>query len=154
VSEVRPPAQKLHEAPSFERNYHWVTWVKNATPPDTVLAHLPFPQGTMAEHYQPTVVAMICQLWHHRPMVNGYSGFFPEAFLDAKYACNELPNQTHGLDLLRKLGVRYCVVDRSWMTRQQFENTPSLRGQLEWVIGDDQAGLDIYELVPNPVTRR
>jgi len=150
VSEVRPPPQKLHEAPSYERNYHWVTWLKNATPPDTVLAHLPFPQGSFAEHYQPTTVVMNCQLWHRRPMVNGYSGFFPEEFIELKHAVNELPGKVHGLDMLRQHGVRYCVVDRSWLTREQFEGTPAYRGQLEWVIGDEQAGIDVYELVPRP----
>lgn len=148
VSEVRPPVQKLFELPSRTKNYHWITWVKNATPPETVLAHLPFPQGTWAEHYQPTTVAMYWQLWHHRPLVNGYSGFFPESFLELKDEVNKLPTQLHGLDLLRQHGVRYCVVDRTWMTREQFKSTPALRGQLEWVRGDDDAGLDVYELVP------
>jgi hypothetical protein len=147
VAEVRPPAQKLFEMPSVERNYAWINWVKNGTPPDTVLAHLPFPQGTMADHYQPTTVAMYWQLRHHRPLVNGYSGYFPESFLELKRELNQLPGHLHGLELLRQHGVRFCVVDRTWMTRETFRNTPAYLGQLEWLLGDDQAGLDVYELV-------
>jgi hypothetical protein len=147
LGEVRPPAQMLFKLPTLERNFTWINWVKNGTPPETILAHLPFPQGTSADHYQPTTLAMYWQLWHHRPLVNGYSGYFPESFLEIKRELAQLPGHLRGLDLLRQHGVRYCVVDRTWMTRERISNTPQLRGQLEWTLGDDQAGLDIYELV-------
>ena len=145
-AEVRPPAQMLFKLPTLEHNFAWINWVKNGTPPETILAHLPFPQGTSADHYQPTTLAMYWQLWHHRPLVNGFSGYFPESFLEIKRELTQLPGHLRGLDLLRQHGVRFCVVDRTWMTRERISNTPQLRGQLEWTLGDDEAGLDIYEL--------
>lgn len=147
VFEIRPAPQKLFSLPPVEINRGWLTWLAGQTEPEAVIACVPFPMGRNVEDYLNTAVWMYWQSQHHRPMVNGYSGFFPQSFLDLKEAMTSFPDQSN-LDALRAQGVRYCVVQRTIVPPGMISFYEDLAQQLPRVYADDRVPIDIYELRP------
>jgi len=74
--ELWPPAQALSEAPSDARYAPLTRWIEAHVAPNEPLAYLPFPQRAVSS-YEETTRFMLLQRAHGRPMVNGYSSFFP-----------------------------------------------------------------------------
>jgi hypothetical protein len=116
----------------------WVDWLIENTAENDVIAHLPFPAGSDLPYYEPTTDAMIWQMRHRRPMVNGYSGFFPKRFLSVRDACIWFPDEA-SLAALKEVGVRWCIVSR-------FEYQPFEFPGLQRVFSDEPGGIDIYQL--------
>ncbi len=153
VMEVWPDWQHLFELPSDEENQAWITWVRTHTPPDAALACVPFPKGGNAKAYFGTTVWMYYGMRHHRPLVNGYSGFFPERFLTLKLAMAAFPF-VDSLNLLEASGTRYCIVFRGTIRRQEIEHDPQVAKRLKWRFSDNHAEIDIYELLPLAESKR
>ena len=105
-----PPETRLVEIPSLEQNEGWIRWLQTETPADAVVAFAPFPRGSNADDYLPTAWWMYLQMYHARTMVNGYSGFFPESFLELKKTMAGFPSQV-SLSALRARDVSYVLVD-------------------------------------------
>jgi hypothetical protein len=59
-------------------------WLRDNSPVSEPIACLPFPTGYSVGDYEATTVWMYWSMFHHHPLVNGYSGFFPHSFLDIK----------------------------------------------------------------------
>jgi hypothetical protein len=144
--ELRPREQALLPLPRAEATLPWLAWVESETRPEDVLAFLPFPVGRNAKDYLETTQWMLWQTRHGRPMVNGYSGFFPKPFRELKAALEDFPDAA-SLDLLANRGVRYCVVLRAAYPRSALETWSAPGRGLRRVFSDDVAGLDVYELV-------
>lgn len=148
--ETWPPTQSIHVLPRWENNRAWVTWLRKSTPPDAVIAQVPFPSGSEVGDYLKTTLGMRWTLVHHRPLVNGYSGFAPQTYLDLSGLMRRFPDQA-SLTALRRQGVSHCVVLRSAFTREELESDPIADAWLEWELGDDRAGVDIYRLEGEPL---
>jgi hypothetical protein len=144
--ELRPREQALLPLPRAEATLPWLAWVESETRPEDVLAFLPFPRGRTARDYLETTQWMFWQTRHGRPMVNGYSGFFPKPFRELKVALEHFPDAA-SLELLVNRGVRYCVVLRAPYPPSELEKWSAPEGRLQRVFSDDVAGLDVYELV-------
>jgi hypothetical protein len=143
--EIRPAEQKLYSVSGFRIHRDWIGWMKEHTQPNDVIACVPFPRAGHVVAYQGTTEWMFLQTQHGRPMVNGYSGFFPSEFLKLKTAMGQFPDSA-SIDLLRKHGVQYCVVLRRKNQREAIDRLrlPALR--LTRVFKDDRAKIDIYRL--------
>lgn len=155
AGEIRPSRQHLHRLPSFDFNAGWIGWLQANTLSSDVIAHIPFPQdlnpGTMVE----TTTWMYWQTFHGRRMVNGYSGFAPSTQRDViRYLLERSKPEDmsyvwaarRGLDHLKAIGVRYCVIRRGAWTNDFIART----GRLTLVYSDRDAGQDIYTLMPVP----
>ncbi len=147
--EIRPTQQHLLPIPNLEAQLPWLAWVESETSPGDALAFLPFPQGRGVEDYMETTQWMFWQMRHRRPMVNGYSGFFPRRFRELKAALEHFPD-ARSLEHLAKRGVRYCVVLRGVYPEDDIEAVAISTHRLRRVFGDDVAKLDVYELVGTP----
>ena len=143
--EIVPPSQKVFVIPRLEENRLWLNWLTSRTPRDTVLACVPFPKGKRASDYQETTVWMYWQTFHHRRMVNGYSGFFPQTFLKLKPLMAGFPHPKC-LDRLEQLGVDYCVVRRSALKHPETLQFSEIEDRLVCRFSDDVAGIDIFHL--------
>ena len=86
---------------------------------------------------------------HHRPIVNGYAGFYPEDFFTAGAPLLGLPDR-RSLDHLRRVGVRYLVVPEEAGDWQALRD-PAAAAPLE-LVGDFDGDL-LYEVVPDDPTR-
>ena len=85
---------------------------------DGAVAMVPFPAGGTASDFEPTVEAMLAALDHGHPLVNGYSGFFPDRYDRLSALMAAFPDQT-SLDALEAAGVRWIVLDRRSVSRAQ-----------------------------------
>jgi hypothetical protein len=124
-----------------------VEWLKTQTPAGSSIVCLPYVKGTSAAEYEPTTVWMYWGMAHGRPLVNGYTGFFPPDYTEVKAALQKFPDHA-SVEVLTQRKVRYCVVERSLATEEAIANNPTVWHRLRWVHGDDASKLDIYELLP------
>ena len=103
----------------------WTTWLR-AQPTSTVIAHVPFPAGLHVSNYEIETWRMYAQIDHHKPMVNGYSGFFPQArgslgeiipayTLFQLSMAQQFPNEPLFCILTQSLGVTTLVVNNEWL---------------------------------------
>lgn len=144
--EVRSPGPSLLPLPEPEARLPWLDWVDSHTRPDDVLAFLPLPTGRGTRDYLETTQWMFWQMGHGRPMVNGYSGFFPKPFRDLKATLQDFPDPA-SLESLASRGVRYCVVIRGVYDRSRLDTLATPDHGLQHVFSDDVARLDIYQVV-------
>jgi hypothetical protein len=121
----------------------WVRWL--AMQSAGAAAIVPFPASGAVADYETTTLAMLQALEHGRPLVNGYSGFFPAGYSQLRAAMQAFPDD-QSLRLLRAAGTSYIVVDRAWAT-------PERRGRLHdrhfTLLFTDDAVL-VYQLAAPP----
>ena len=106
-----------------DRSTRWVTWLDDH--PGGAVVALPPAPGQAEEDFEATTAAMVQSLEHGHPLVNGYSGFFPDRDEDLRARLERFPEPTV-LAELRDLGVDYAVADPSWWTDQQAADARSL----------------------------
>lgn len=147
VVEIVPPAQALYPAPDDAANALWVDWLATRTPAESVIACVPFPFRPDVAGYEQETRWMYWQTFHRRKMINGYSGYFPQTFLDLKMTMAAFPSPETILRL-RVLGVDYCVVRRDSIFAEAAWRLAAQASWLAPVFHDDEAQMDIYRLLP------
>ena len=140
MTEVLPASQSLFPVPPVNAQISWIDWLKSRTPDDSVIACVPFPKGTRVEDYEETALGMYWGTYHHRRLVNGYSGFFPPSFLDTKTVMRSFPDHASA-QRLRELGVTCCVIRREALPREA-----AMEKWFELLFSDDTAQVDIYRI--------
>jgi hypothetical protein len=133
----------------------WTAWVQ--AQPAPVLAHVPFPAGLHVADYEIETRRMYAQIAHHAPLVNGYSGYFPQAVAPdgeriPTYTSFQLamaadfPRYELLCVLQKSLGVTHVVADRPWAE----ERSAALRAEPRLVrqYEDDQVVIYAITLAP------
>jgi hypothetical protein len=88
-----------------------------AQPPDTVLAHVPFPSGRDVEDLAPEAWRMYAQIDHQRSLVNGYSSYFPALHREFMFAMgSQFPHPMLACALRRVFHADLLVVDSAWLS--------------------------------------
>ena len=90
---------------------------------------------------------MYYQTVHHRPLVEGYSGFFPQTFRDLREVMKSFPDG-ESLSRLKLLGVDFCVVDRQSLTEDDLAALQQWSERLQLRYADLTRAVDVYELLP------
>lgn len=106
----------------------WTNWLREQ-PGKLVVAHVPLPPGLHVSDYEIETWRMFAQIDHHRPLLNGYSGYFPSGYgmfqvdMDQNFPSDRL------LCMMSGMGVNTLVLDRPYLEERRalFENE-SLRG--------------------------
>ncbi len=118
-------------------------------PPGSVLAEFPIGQPDF------DLRAMFYSTVHWRPLVNGYSGFFPRHYGRATFALSEIPRHAGvSIDTLRELGATHVIVhEAAYLDAEGRETTVVLREHGAHEIFRD--GRDVLlalpqSLIPNP----
>jgi hypothetical protein len=145
ILEIRPAMGTIEPLPPLDLDLPWLTWVLEETEPGDVLAFVPFPAGRGARDYLGTSQWMYWQMRHWRPMVNGYSGFFPARFRRLKKAMQTFPSE-ESLRALDESAVRYCIVHRAFIRRSAGSYEAGGPFRLVPVFHDDRHALDVFEL--------
>jgi hypothetical protein len=102
----------------------WTAWLR-AQPEGTAVAHVPFPAGILASEYEIEARRMLAQTFHHKPLVNGYSGAFPQERLpdgraDATYTrfqlamARDFPTLPLLCTLQHALAATHVVAERAY----------------------------------------
>ena len=120
--EVLTPPARLWSADAVLDQPDWARWL--ATQPEGAVVMLPFNASGKASDFEDTTVGMVLSLFHGKPLVNGYSGFFPYGYRVTREILEGFPSE-EGMARLRKLGVVYVVTERGWLTP---ERAASLEG--------------------------
>ncbi len=109
---VPVPLQPIPASPQTA----WTQWLK-AQLGGTVVAHIPFPNGISITDYQIEGWRMFAQIDHQKPIVNGYSGYFPPSYTDFQLTmATQFPNSGLLCELNLGLGANTLVVDQGWLT--------------------------------------
>ena len=144
VLELRPVPGKIQPMPPLDLELPWIDWIEDNTEASDALAFVPFPEGRTSRDYLGTSQWMYWQIRHWRPMVNGYSGFFPAQFRELKKTMGTFP-ANDALLALRDAGVRYSIVHRS-VIESSPPPDPNGPVKLRAVFRDEEHGLVIFEL--------
>lgn len=86
--QIWPNDLVLVRVPPRTPNASWIRWLDAETPPETTIVCLPLANGSTVHAYRDTINWMRHGLDHRRPLVNGYSGFFPSHFLQLRDQLN------------------------------------------------------------------
>ncbi len=164
MCEVWPPRQSLYTCPSATTAPAWILWLRENSQPDDALICLPFPTGYAPRDYEDTTLWMYWGTLHGRPLVNGYSGFFPKHFVDLKENLTRFhrvkgdqagqpqlklyPWDSFGLKDVNLCPARFAIVKRSFATRDDVWQHPITKFRWSWVTGDEEHQLDVYEILP------
>ncbi|MFN7915994.1 MAG: hypothetical protein U0Q55_11710 [Vicinamibacterales bacterium] len=116
--------------------------------PGTVL-ELPVPAADRLPGNDPQY--QIWSMWHWRPLVNGYSGYYPRDYLLTLLRMNVFPEEGT-IDRLRAHDVRYIVVHRAFYDQESYTRLMlrmATRPELKpWGAYRDTLGTaDIFELI-------
>ena len=122
----------------------WSAWLRGHAPRGVAAAWVPFPQTGTTAAYEPTTIGMLRSLDFGLPLVNGYSGFFPDDYRRLRVAMRRFPDGPT-LQALRARGVRYLIADPaagdvSWTTRATRQRPSALR------FADPVTGVTIWDV--------
>jgi hypothetical protein len=81
------------------------TWL--ATQPAGVVAEFPMPQANQLPAHEPRFEYL--SIFHHMPLINGYSGYYPDSYLARLERLRRMPDDS-ALQELVGAGVRYVIV--------------------------------------------
>lgn len=144
--EVWPAPQRLYDLPRLDQR--WIVWLREHTDPAAPIVTFPFPEGTGVGDYERTARFMYEQIGHGRPMVEGYSGFFPDDFLNLRDQLFKFP-EPQVLDELERRGVKTVVVASPEWT-EMADDSPRLRLDFR----DEDAKVSVYSILPSVAPRR
>ena len=143
--EVLPKTPALGNAPDISQNQGWIQFLKtNATPGKAVLC-LPMPFDSSVEQYEKEARWMYFASEHRVPLLNGYSGFFPQEYFDTQALVNTKFPIPEVLLKLHYLNVEYIVIDRQQLPRSWFQGVVAGQWRVIRVL-EDPSGIDIYRL--------
>jgi hypothetical protein len=113
-----------------------------------VIVEFPLPDPESLPGYDPNYQAW--SVWHWRPMLNGYSGFYSRDYLESVRRLESFPDPD-AVATLRDLDVRYVIVHRSFYDEEDYTQlalrmaaAPGLR---LWGVFKDSIGpADVFEV--------
>jgi hypothetical protein len=122
--------------------------IRNAAP--GAVLELPLPQLTALPGWEPYYQAW--SLWHWKPLVNGYSGYYPRDYLTTILRMEVFPEEGT-IERLRAHNVRYVIVHRAFYDQERYARLMlrvAARPELKpWGGYKDPVGTaDVFELIP------
>lgn len=145
--EVLPEPAVRGGVPIVESHRNWIEFVKDNVAADQSIVCIPFASGTKVTDYLTSVQWMHFGLEHDVPMVNGYSGFFPQRVLDLRNRINKSFPSGELLDEFAELDVDLLVVMRKKVEPARMLATKSAKHRLVLLL-EDPSGVDVYRLAP------
>jgi len=135
----------------------WADWL-HEQPGDTVVAHVPFPDGLHVSDYEIEAWRMFAQIDHQKPIVNGYSGNFPQThtpfgaiipiYTQFQLAmAQQFPTEQLLCIMDRSQDVNTVVIDRDWLATHAAE-VDAYKGFLQPAYTDEH--VQIYRLQAPP----
>lgn len=127
----------------------WTSWLRNQ-PGKLIVAHVPLARGLHVSDYEVEAWRMLAQIDHHRPLLNGYSGYFPSGYGTFQVDMDQnFPSDRLLCMMALGLGVNTLVLDRPYLEeRRALFESDSLRGFFRPGYSDPQ--VVIVRLSPPP----
>jgi len=127
----------------------WTTWLRQQ-PGKLIVAHVPLPAGLHVSDYEMEAWRMFAQIDHHRPLLNGYSGYFPTGYGTFQMDMDQnFPSDRLLCMMALGMGVNTLVLDRPYLEeRRALFESESLQGFFSPGYSDDK--VVIVHLSPPP----
>lgn len=113
--ETPPPQTQLCFPPRSSYREAWVQFVADRLPVDSPLICLPVARNASETAQEQSTIWMMYACQHGRPLLNGYSGFFPPSWVELEPRLRQQPLEAATLDRLREMGARAMVVRKDRM---------------------------------------
>jgi hypothetical protein len=128
----------------------WTSWLRQQ-PGKLIVAHVPFPGGLHVSDYEMEAWRMFAQIDHRRPMLNGYSGYFPSGYGTFQVDMDQnFPSDRLLCMMAFGMGVNTLILDRPYLEeRRALFESDSLRGFFGPGYNGDP-GVVIVRLSPPP----
>jgi hypothetical protein len=138
----------LVPAPASPRTA-WTSWLREQ-PGKLIVAHVPLPRGLHVSDYEVETWRMFAQIDHHRPLMNGYSGYFPSGYGMFQVDMDQnFPSDRLLCMMALGMGVNTLILDRPYLEeRRALFESDSLRGFFRR--GYSDPGVVIVRLSPPP----
>ena len=136
--EVIPNRSLFTSVPLPERKEAWVQHVVENTSERDVLLCLPMASNLSEQALQRESLWMIYQTMHRRPMINGYSGFFPEEWIAFQ---RKLSAHTWGIgqiETIKERGADYVIVRKDLLPLRKLD---VIQGSLRLVFEDSRVAV-------------
>ncbi len=144
--EVPPLQPTLAGAPDLQRHHAWTDFIKQNTPTGKGIACVPFSASSRALDFDSTTRWMYYGTLHGVPMVNGYSGFFPERYMRLRKTITEQGLNDEIMAELVGMNVHFVVIRSGYlMPAWQFGVT---RPYFLKQVFHDPVGVYVYEIQP------
>jgi hypothetical protein len=143
VFEVVPRRPNIARAP--DGNAGWIAFVREQTPSGRAIACLPFAAGNTMNDFDVTTKWMYLGTFHGVPLVNGYSGFFPQTYFDIRDAIHRLFPSAETVEWLADRDVEFLVAQRRWIAPDRLDGFATKRVAVRYVFSDS-AGIDVYRI--------
>jgi hypothetical protein len=114
--EVPPAPVCVASVPELRNEEPWVTFVRETASPDQAIVCLPFAAGYTIPDFEQTTRWMLYGSQHGVPLVNGYSGFFPQSWYRTRSMLHRTSLEEDSLSVLAEAGVKLVVVDSRRLT--------------------------------------
>lgn len=145
IAELPVPRPMVAGLPDLKRHALWTDFVRTNVGPDEGIACLPFAASPRARDFGVTVRWMYYGTQHGNPMVNGYSGFFPDDYLELRREIRETGLSTKILQQFYDDRIRYLVIRRDVKVPSQLlQERSALRLVAAW--RDPVVRIDVYRL--------
>ncbi|MBI1310174.1 hypothetical protein GC176_02620 [bacterium] len=145
VVEVLPPRPALGYAPNVAPQRGWIEFVRQNTRAGRALACVPFASGNQIQQFQPTLWWMFLGTEHGVPLVNGYSGFFPDEYFSLRNAVAEHFPDESVLHRFEQSGVAFVLVATRQIASDDLLEAIAASPLLERV-HHDASGVDVYRI--------
>ena len=145
VFEVRPYRTRLATPPDVHGHLDWIAFVREQTPQGSSIACLPFAPGNLVQDFDSTVRWMYFGTYHRVPMVNGYSGFFPQSYFDLRDLVNKRFPEQIVFDRLREAGATFLVIDTEAYSSEVIEQI--LQNETLEFVFESPTGIVVFRLV-------
>lgn len=143
--EVPPGRILLAGVPDVTKHQDWIEYVRSHTRAGRSVLCLPCSTGLKVRDFDVTTRWMYLATFHGQPLVNGYSGFFPDSYFAIQKALTGTsPNAEIG-NLLSAANVDLIVVDTRQYDVRQITTGAAERYSLELLLQDAQ-GIHVYRL--------
>ncbi|MCA8995339.1 MAG: hypothetical protein KDA80_00065 [Planctomycetaceae bacterium] len=137
IVETWPLPSRMTSPPDPTRNENWMTWIREETEPYESLIHFPFAKDSSVASYEFTAEQMTLAFNYDRPLVNGYSGFFPDSHFLTKQAAVDFPGD-FSEEAILWTGASYAVVHlkecEEWQREAFLKRTPLFHDQKAQVV--------------------
>ena len=145
--ETLPPGTTVWSVPDVEPHRGWINFVRQGTPPGRAVLCLPMPRDSVVSAFEPTTNWMYWGTFHRVPLLNGYSGFFPESEVKLRGEMIAPGVTPEFLDRAYGIGVEFLIVDRKAKPLVPPLPRQGERVRLDMVWADSN-GVELFRLVP------
>ncbi len=141
--EIPPPKIQLVGVPNVI-SAEWKLYVKAHLKSGNGVLLVPYVQGATARDFDVTTRWMLNTVLDDIPMINGYSGFFPESHFRLQKAIEADPGSDATLGLLHDSKIQFLVAGRNTAVKAVAES--NRRFELR-VVFEDRKGTQVLELL-------